>query len=130
MFNKEVFRAYDIRGIYPEEINKSLVGNVATVLSKKFLGEGSIVVGRDIRIGSEELYEEAISELEKLGRNVTGVGVITTPMLTFLVNDLDAAGGMMITASHNPKEYNGIKTLGAKAIPISGEDIYKEMSRT
>lgn len=127
MFKENIFRAYDIRGIYPEEVNRELAKDVAITLSDKFFGEGVIVVGRDIRIGSEEMYEEAVSALKEQSREVIEAGVITTPMLTFLVNDLDAAGGMMITASHNPKEYNGIKMLKEKGSPISGEDIKKKM---
>ena len=129
MFKKDIFRAYDIRGIYPDEINKDLARNVAITLSKKFFEDGSVVVGRDIRIGSEELQKEATAALEKEEREVIDVGIITTPMLTFLVNDLNAAGGVIITASHNPKEYNGIKMLGEKGIPISGEDVYKELDK-
>jgi len=129
MFSKNVFRAYDIRGIYPDEINKDLARSVATTLSKKFFKDGSVVVGRDIRIGSEELQKEVAAALEKEGREIIDAGIITTPMLTFLVNDLKTAGGIVITASHNPKEYNGIKMLDGKGVPISGEDVYKELDR-
>ena len=129
MFSKSVFRAYDIRGIYPDEINKPLVKDVARVLSEDFFGEGVVVLGMDIRIGSEELYAEALKELKRLGREVADAGVITTPMLTFLINDLDAAGGIMITASHNPKEYNGVKALGSLGIPINGEEVYQKLAQ-
>jgi phosphomannomutase len=129
MFSKNVFRAYDIRGIYPEEVNKPLVKEVTRVLSKDFFGEGKVVLGRDIRTGSEELYGEVLEELKQLGREVAEAGTITTPMLTFLINDLSAAGGIVITASHNPKEYNGIKALGEFGVPINGEEIYQKLAR-
>lgn len=127
MFNESIFKAYDIRGIYPDEVNEELAKSVASTLSNKFLKEGTVVVGRDVRLGSEEMYKEAIDALKEDGREVINAGLMTTPMLTFLVNDLNAAGGMMITASHNPKEYNGIKMLGEKGVPISGEDIRKAL---
>jgi len=122
------FKANDIRGIYPDEVNEELAREVAKTLSENFFGKGTVVVGRDMRIGSEEMYNETIATLKEQKRKVIEVGLMTTPMLVFLVNDLNAAGGIMITASHNPKEYNGIKMLKGGGTSISGEDVKKVMN--
>ena len=122
--NPNIFRAYDIRGLYPEEINEEVVGKIGKVLGKYF-GGGKIVVGYDARLSSLSLYKTLNDELRIMNNvNLLEAGLITTPMLTFLVNKLGASGGVMITASHNPKEYNGLKMVGRGGIPISGEEIY------
>jgi len=121
------YHAYDIRGIYPDEVNIELVEKVIPVLVKSFFGDGKIVVGHDPRIGSDKLYNATIKELINEKREIIEVGLMTTPMLTFLVHDLDAGGGIIITASHNPKEYNGLKVLGRGGEPISGVDIEKKI---
>lgn len=118
-----MFRAYDIRGIYPTEVNIELVKRVTEVLAEKFFDAGAVVVGYDVRTGSEELYKEAVRTLQAHGREVVEAGMITTPMLTFLIHSGHAAGGMMITASHNPKEYNGIKMAGRDGLPIGGAEV-------
>jgi phosphomannomutase len=124
---KDIFRAYDIRGFYPDEVNTGLVRDVVRCLKEKFFKKGKVIIGRDTRRGSVELCREAINEIEGNGFNAIEAGVITTPMLTFLVNDLGASGGVMITASHNPKEYNGLKVVKEGGVPIGGDAIYKEL---
>ena len=126
---ENIFRTYDIRGVYPSEINSELAERVAICLAKKFFDEGSVVIGHDSRIGSKELYKTVKKTLRRLGRKVIDANLITTPMLTFLMDETNAAGGIMITASHNPKEYNGIKMIKKGMIPISGVDIQKEMEK-
>jgi len=87
-----------------------------------------VVLGHDARLSSPELYGACIEALEKeKGVQVIQAGLITTPMLYFLVNKHKAAGGITITASHNPKEYNGLKMVRASAIPVSGKDVLKWM---
>lgn len=124
--DKSIFKAYDIRGKYPKEINEKTVEEIAGVLALRFRS-GEVVVGHDARKSSSKLYKSAIRGLEKsnLGITLVKVGLITTPLLYFLVNRVGAKGGVMITASHNPKEYNGLKVVGAGAEPISGKDIWK-----
>ncbi len=124
-----IFRAYDVRGIYPEEINADIVEKIVAAALRDFIGAGRIAVGHDTRIGSSELYEKAIEAAESRGREVIKLGLITTPMLTFVVNEENAAGGFMITASHNPREYNGIKIVGRMGMPVSGVDIRKSIER-
>jgi len=121
------FHAYDIRGIYPDEVNIELVEKVVPILTKDFFGSDKIVVGHDPRIGSKKLYNAIIKALIEEGRDVIEAGLITTPMLTFLVHDISAGGGIIVTASHNPKEYNGLKVLGNGGEPVSGVDIEKKM---
>lgn len=121
------FHAYDIRGVYPTEVNPDLIDKVIPVLSKKFFSPGDIVVGRDGRLGSEELAEAVLKALNRENRVSINAGLITTPMLTFLVHGLDVGGGIMVTASHNPKEYNGLKILDRDGEIISGTEISEAM---
>jgi len=84
------------------------------------------VLGRDARNGSPSLYASAQKALGEIaGITIEDVGIMTTPMLVFLINHLGASGGIMITASHNPKSDNGIKAAGENGEPISGEEMYK-----
>lgn len=124
--NKSIFRAYDIRGKYPKEINEESVTEIIPAIIN-ILKPKIIVVGHDTRLSSPSLYRAAIKELttNNLRPTTIEVGVATTPMFYFLVNRLKADGGIMITASHNPKEYNGIKIVGKNASPISGKEILK-----
>jgi len=133
--NSKIFKAYDVRGKYPEEINEEAVFEIVRRFSKIF--RGKIVVGRDARLSSPSLYKAVLRGLRgepkvkskkllyPLPPTLYPVGIITTPMLYFLVNHLKADGGIMVTASHNPKEYNGLKVVGKNARPISGLTIRK-----
>jgi len=124
-----IFKAYDIRGKYPTEINEKVVSEIAVALARHFK-KGTIVVGRDIRLSSPSLYRAAIKQLrtKNLKLKTIPIGLATTPMFYFLVNYLKAVGGIMITASHNPKEFNGLKVVGRKAAPMSGKDILRIMN--
>ena len=84
-----------------------------------------MVLGHDARNSSSSLHQSAKDALEKEGVEVLDIGMMTTPMLAFLINNLKADGGIMITASHNPKEYNGVKAARGNGEPIGGEEIYK-----
>ena len=118
--NPNIFRAYDIRGIYPQEINEAVVYKVGKALFK-LLKPKKIVVGRDARLSSPALRDALVKGLTESGINVVDIGLSTTPMLYFGVNFLNADGGVEISASHNPGEYNGLKIVRERAIPISGE---------
>jgi phosphomannomutase len=127
--NKEIFREYDIRGIYPDQINEGLVSVITEALAQKVFKKGDVVIGHDARLSSPQLYKVALRALGKYkDLKVIEAGMITTPMLNFLIVHLEACGGMMITASHNPGEYNGIKAINQGAAPISGKDILKFLS--
>lgn len=121
---KKIFQKYDIRGVYPDEINESATASIVRVLAEKVFPNGKVVIGRDGRNSSPSLYDAVTKTLMEFGDiEAIGVGIITTPMLYFLVNHLKAAGGIMITASHNAKEYNGIKVVGKNSVFIGGEKI-------
>ena len=125
-----IFKAYDIRGIYGEEINPESV-EVITKACACIFKSGAIIVGYDGRRGSNLLAEVICKTIEQTeGFEVTMIGLCTTPMFYFAVNKAGASGGMMVTASHNPKEYSGIKIVGPEAYPVSGYDVKKQLADT
>ena len=120
---KEIFKAYDVRGIYPDELDEDAAYRIGKGFAQSGLlprGRG-VAVGRDMRTSSESLFAALADGLNTGGMDVIDIGLSTTPMLYFAVNVLGAAGGVMITASHNPAEYNGFKLVREQAIPISAE---------
>ncbi len=126
--NRSIFKAYDIRGIYPTDINEEVVKTIGKACVKMF-DAGELILAHDTRYGSPELMnvlEESITQ-ESLAQNksitIRSVGLSTTPMFYFLVNNFNTVGGCMITASHNPKEYNGIKMVKARAETIPGTEV-------
>lgn len=124
MIDSKIFKAYDIRGKYPDEINKVIVFRIVDSLVKA-KNPKKIVISHDVRVSSFELYQAVIEALKNFDVKIISAGLTTTPMLYFLVNHYNADLGIIITASHNPKEYNGLKIVGLKAIPISGKEILK-----
>jgi phosphomannomutase len=122
--NREIFKEYDIRGIYPTEVDEEAAAAIGRTLPR-FFGGGAIVACHDIRNGSTELYCALTNGLREVGvGTVVEVGLATTPMLYFLVNDLGAAGGVIVTASHSPPEHNGFKVVREYAIPVSGKELW------
>lgn len=114
----KIFRAYDVRGIYPEELNEEAafrVGQAATT----FLKAKKMVVGEDARTSSPSISTKVKEGIASTGCNIISIGRSTTPLFYFSVNRSDADGGIMVTASHNPPQYNGLKVAGRKAVPIS-----------
>ncbi|MBU0615587.1 MAG: phosphomannomutase/phosphoglucomutase [Nanoarchaeota archaeon] len=124
----EPFKAYDVRGLYPSQVNKELAYKIGRAFVT-FLKVKQVVVGRDCRLGGDELYSGLTSGITDQGADVIDIGFCSSPKTYFGVNFLKAPSAVMITASHNPKEYNGFKFTREKAIPISGdtgiEDIEK-----
>jgi phosphomannomutase len=118
--NSEIFKAYDIRGIYPSEINELDVYKTATALCK-FLNPTELVVGSDVRLSSPTLKKAAIKAITDQGIKVIDVGEISTDMLYYAVGHFGYSGGLTITASHNPKEYNGMKIVREESKPISSD---------
>lgn len=110
------FKAYDIRGIYGTELTDELAYQVGRCLPK-MLGTQSILVGRDARTSSNALRDALIRGLTEAGANVTDMGLATTPMVYFFTAEKGFGGSVMITASHNPPEYNGLKVSKAEARP-------------
>jgi len=112
-----VFKAYDVRGVVPAELDARLAYRIG-VATGRFLGGGRIVVGRDARLHSPELSAALMHGLADGDAEIVEIGLVTTPMVYFAVEHLGARGGVMVTASHNPAEYNGFKICRQHAIPI------------
>lgn len=125
--NPSIYRAYDVRGEYPSSLNEAAAEKVASIFARHFLGKGPVVVAHDARESSPALYKAVIEGFK--GRDIIAVGPSTTPMFYFFVIARKAAGGIMVTASHQPAEWNGLKTVGPKAIPINGFDIKKKADK-
>ena len=116
-----IFKAYDIRGKVGEELNPETTKKIGIAFSDFLPKSGSIAVGRDMRPDSKNLADGLIAGLIEQGRNVIDIGEVTSDMIYFAVGNLQLAGGAMITASHNPGEYNGIKLCRDEAKPIGEE---------
>jgi len=123
---KSIFREYDIRGIYPEEINEDVINEIAKAISIKCEQENvsKICVGRDGRLSGESLLSSLSSSLSDYGIDVENIGLVSTPLLYFAAKNNKYKSGVMITGSHNPKNYNGVK-LVINDKPVSGSEIYK-----
>jgi phosphomannomutase len=119
-FTQSIFKAYDIRGKVPDELTPEVAKAVGKALAD-LLPEGKIAVGRDMRPDSEQLAGSIAEGLMEQGRVVVDLGRITSDMMYFAVGKNDFAGGAMVTASHNPGEYNGIKLTGEGVRPIGEE---------
>ena len=122
---RSIFREYDIRGIYPDEINEKVMTNIAKGIAIKCQREGvsEICVGRDGRISGKNLLTSLSKSLESHGINVINLGLVTTPLLYFGSQKQESKSGVMITGSHNPKNYNGVKLI-INDEPVSGTEIY------
>jgi phosphomannomutase len=114
----EIFKAYDIRGIYPTEINADDAKKIAMAYAL-WLKPKKIALGRDVRLSGEELWNAAAEGLTSMGVDVVDLGVISTDMLYFAVASLGLDGGIIISASHNAGEYNGMKLVREESRPIS-----------
>ena len=123
--SKSIFREYDIRGIYPEQINEEVVYKIAKAISVKCLNEGisEICIARDGRLSGEKLLFALENSLSNSGIDVINTGMATTPLLYFAAKKSKCKSGVMITGSHNPKNYNGIKLI-INDKPVSGTEIY------
>ncbi|MDA9320972.1 phosphomannomutase/phosphoglucomutase [Gammaproteobacteria bacterium] len=124
-----IFREYDIRGTYPEQINESSIKSIAFAIAKRCKKDNisTLVVGRDGRISGPALLEAFCEGLIESGINVDNIGLVTSPLLYFAAKKSKSKSGIMITGSHNPKNYNGIKMV-INDSPISGNEIYTLMS--
>ena len=113
-----IFKAYDIRGKVGSELNAEVAEGVGRALADFLPETGAVAVGRDMRPDSAELASNLIKGLQAQGRDVIDIGEVTSDMIYFAVGSMNLAGGAMITASHNPGEYNGIKLCREEAKPI------------
>jgi phosphomannomutase len=116
-----IFKAYDIRGLYPDEIDEETMGRIGFAFAR-YLKKDRIVIGHDMRDSSPELNIAFSEGIRACGADVTDIKLATTPMLYSAIIDGAFDGGAMITASHLPAHYNGVKLCRDKAIPLSGAD--------
>jgi len=122
------FKAYDIRGKVPGELNTDLAYKIGRVYSKH-VNANKIVVGRDIRKSSDELSEALIRGINDSGADVIDIGLCGTEMVYFATPHFDADGGIMITASHNPPEYNGMKFVKRDSVPVGYDSGLNEVEQ-
>src|SRR5438105_7460622 len=118
--NTEIFKAYDIRGLYPGEVNEEVARQIGRGVGV-YLGASKIGVSRDMRVSSPGIAAAFIQGAREQGADVVDYGMLGTDMLYFAVVNDGLEGGAQITASHNPKQYNGIKMVRAGALPLSGD---------
>lgn len=122
------FGAYDIRGVYPGEVNEELAYRVGRSFVKYF-GAHKVAVGHDIRLSGPSISKALITGLTEAGCDVVDIGQCGTEMIYFATAHLKLDGGIMITASHNPKEYNGMKLVQSEARPVSSDTGLKDIER-
>jgi phosphomannomutase len=118
--SEEIFKAYDVRGIYPSEIDATIARQIGRGFVA-YLGATRIAVSRDMRVSSPELAAAFIEGARAQGADVIDYGMCATDMMYFAVVRDGLDGGAQITASHNPKQYNGIKMVRREAFPLSGD---------
>ena len=121
MIDESIFREYDIRGIVPEQINEFSIKAIASAIARKCSDErvNELALGRDGRLSGEKILKLLSKELQSLGINIVNVGEVTSPLLYFAAKKLNSKSGVMITGSHNPKNYNGFKIV-INDMPVSG----------
>jgi phosphomannomutase len=115
-----VFKAYDVRGIYPSELDEDGAYAIGRAYAEQFEPR-RIAVGRDMRLSSPSMAAAVIEGAADGGADVLDVGMVGTEMVYFAVGDLGLDGGVAVTASHNPKEYTGMKIVRRGALPVGGE---------
>jgi len=118
--NPDIFKAYDVRGTYPDQVNEDAARAIGACFVV-YLQAKRIAVGRDMRLSSPSVAQAFIEGAVSQGCDVVDYGMIATDMLYFAVARDGHDGGVMVTASHNPKQYNGMKMVRKEAFPLSGE---------
>jgi phosphomannomutase len=120
VLDPKVFKAYDVRGIYPDELDEAGAYAIGRAYVEEFEPR-TLAVGRDMRLSSPSMADAVTRGAADAGADVVDVGLVGTEMLYFAVGDLDLEGGVMVTASHNPKEYTGMKIVRRGALPVGGD---------
>src|SRR3954447_18264629 len=120
VLDPKVFKAYDIRGIYPDQLDEAGAYAIGRAYVEEFEPR-SIAVGRDMRLSSPSMAEAITRGAVDAGADVDDIGMVGTEMLYFAVGDLDLEGGVMVTASHNPKDYTGLNIVRRGALPVGGD---------
>ncbi len=127
---KSIFREYDIRGVYPDQVNENAINLIAKAIAIKCDQENirEICIGRDGRLSGESLLKSLEKSLSSYGIDIQNIGLVTTPLLYYAAKKNKFKSGVMITGSHNPKNYNGIKLI-INDKPVSGNEIYNLLDR-
>ena len=114
------FKAYDIRGRFPDEINEEMAYRIGRIFAEQF-GAKSVAVGHDIRLSGKALVDALTLGLTEMGCDVFDIGMCGTEQIYFTTAHMNLDGGIMVTASHNPQEYNGMKLVRKESRPISAD---------
>ncbi len=136
----KVFKAYDVRAVYPKPLNERLAWQIGYGTAEFLLGQAAaaglddpmsrhIAVGRDMRKSSPALSDALMQGMQDFGADVIDLGLVDTPFVYFAINHLGCCGGVQVTASHNPAEYNGFKISRAKAKPVGQDTGLTEIQR-
>jgi phosphomannomutase len=120
VLDPKVFKAYDVRGIYPTELDEEGAHAIGRAYVEQFEPR-QIAVGRDMRVSSPSMAAALIRGATEGGADVLDLGLVGTEMVYFAVGDLDLDGGVAVTASHNPKQYTGMKIVRRGALPVGGD---------
>jgi phosphomannomutase len=120
VLDPKVFKAYDVRGIYPSELDEDGAYAIGKAFVEVFETK-RIAVGHDMRVTSPSMAEAVIRGASEAGADVLELGLVGTEMVYFAVGELGLDGGVAVTASHNPKEYTGLKIVRGGALPVGGE---------
>ena len=129
MTDESIFREYDIRGIVPSQVNEASIKLISHAIARKCIDENidELVLGRDGRLSGEKILNILSKELQSIGINIVNIGIVTSPLLYYAAKQLPSKSGIMITGSHNPKDYNGFKII-INDSPISGLEILSLLS--
>jgi phosphomannomutase len=120
VLDPKVFKAYDVRGVYPTELDEDGAYAIGRAYVEQFEPK-KIAVGRDMRLSSPSMAASVIRGAADAGCDVLDLGLVGTEMVYFAVGELELDGGVMVTASHNPKDYTGMKIVRRGALPVGGD---------
>ena len=122
---ENIFRGYDIRGIYPNELDEDTAYTIGLGFGSyiKKIGKTTCIVGHDNRLSSDSLYNSLITGIKETGINIIKIGLCTTPMYYYACIKLQIYSGIMVTASHNPKDDNGFKFAFDESGNCKGKEI-------
>jgi len=120
VLDPKVFKAYDVRGIYPDELDEAGARAIGRAYVEEFEPR-RIAVGRDMRLSAPAIADAAMRGATEAGVDVLDLGMVGTEMVYFAVGELGLDGGIAVTASHNPKEYTGMKIVRRGALPVGGD---------
>jgi phosphomannomutase len=120
VLDPKVFKAYDVRGIYPDELDEAGAYAIGRAYVEEFEPR-RIAVGRDMRLSAPAMQDAVMRGAADAGADVLDIGMVGTEMVYFAVGELGLEGGIAVTASHNPKQYTGMKIVRRGALPVGGD---------